>query len=82
MIPVFHLALVTADRHEPVYFPGGSPIEHDLLAECVTAVMARVSGVGVFRTEAHVKGVVESAVREGIAEAVWNFKKLSLNALQ
>ena len=82
MIPVFHLALVTADRHDPVYFPGGSRIERDLIEDCVAASVALVTDVGILRTEAHVKRVVEQAVREGIADAVLNFKKLSMHALQ
>ena len=42
----------------------GGKLEADLVATCTAAVVAK--GVGVFRTEAHVKQAIASGLKEAI----------------
>ena len=67
-VPVFKLAILYANDSRPAIFPGGGPLERDLIAACTEAIVKR--GVGVFRTEAQVK----AAILAGITEVVMDLK--------
>lgn len=68
--PLFLLQIVeAASPHTVVRLPGGGTLERDLVEACTAAILAK--GVGVFRTEAHVR----SAIATGIAEAIRALKR-------
>ena len=66
--PIFKLAIVWADGHTPAIFPGGGPLERDLITACTEAIVKR--GVGLFKTEAAVK----RAILEGMTEVIVDLK--------
>jgi hypothetical protein len=59
-----------------VQLPGGGPLERDLIRSCTEAIVKR--GVGVFRTEAHVK----QAIAQGITEAIRELKRETVQAVK
>jgi hypothetical protein len=63
----FRICITRADD-EPVYLRPGSSGERDLVLTIRNHIMAK--GVGFFRTAAQ----VETAVREGVAEALYALK--------
>ncbi len=71
---MFKLQLVYPDG-ETIRFNGGGQFEMDLVEACTQAIVKR--GVGVFRTEAHVR----QAITEGIEEAVRGLKASSRQLL-
>ena len=75
MTPIFLLQLVDARTGRVVTFPGGGPIERDLLTDATDRIVSK--GVGIFRTEAQVRRAVEA----GLREAFYEFKKESIKAL-
>jgi hypothetical protein len=67
--PVFLLQIVSAKDGTVATLPAGGPLERDLVQCCTAAIVKR--GVGVFRSEAHVR----QAIAEGIAEALLDLKR-------
>lgn len=66
--PLFLLQIV--DRQGAVVrLPGGGRLERDLVDACTRVIVSK--GVGVFRTEAHVR----EAIREGMTEAIRALKR-------
>lgn len=66
--PVFLLQIV--DRQGSVVrLPGGGVLERDLIDACTRAIVAR--GVGVLRTEAHVR----QAITDGITDTIRALKR-------
>jgi hypothetical protein len=59
----FRLAIVRADGQRVLLMPGGRA-EHDLIQACADAILAK--GVGVFRTEAHVRRAIEQGMHEAL----------------
>lgn len=66
--PRFLLQIVDPDGGT-VRLPGGGRLELDLVEACTASIVRR--GVGVFRTEAHVR----QAIAAGIAEAIAGLKR-------
>ena len=70
MIPRFLLQIVDADApHAVVRLPAGGALERDLVEACTAAIVAK--GVGVLKTEAHVR----EAIRSGLTEALTALKR-------
>lgn len=67
--PLFLLQIVDAKTGAVVQLPGGGRMERDLIEACTAAVVTR--GVGIFRTEAHVR----AAIVAGITEAITDLKR-------
>jgi hypothetical protein len=67
-VVVFKLQIVHPDG-TPITFPAGGVFERDLIAAVTDAVVRR--GVGVFRTEAHVR----AAVADGMQEVLVGLKR-------
>ena len=66
---LFLLQIVRAETGEVVRFPGGGPLERDLIDACTEAIVSR--GVGMWRTEAHVR----EAIAAGMTEAIMSLKR-------
>lgn len=74
--PIFLLQIVDAQPpHDVVRLPGGGALEADLIEVCAAAIVKR--GVGMFRTEAHVR----QAVTEGMTEAIRGLKAQTRDVL-
>lgn len=65
---LYHLQIVNAKTGDLVRLPGGTALERDLIAVCTQAIVTK--GVGLFRTEAHVR----QAITDGITEALLALK--------
>lgn len=61
MFPIYRLQVVSDDGTRVIMFPGGGPLERELVASCTDAIAKRI---GMFTRQAHVK----TAVAEGIEE--------------
>lgn len=73
-IPVFFLQIAYPDG-TVAQIPAGGRLELDFIIACTDAVVKR--GVGIFRTEAHVR----QAINDGIVEALRGLKKQSVYAV-
>ena len=60
--PVFLLQVVDAETGDVAKFRAGGPLEAKLLTDCADAIVAR--GVGLFRTEAHVRQDILDGMRD------------------
>lgn len=65
---VFLLQIVKPDG-SVVQLPGGGKLERDLVAACTDAIVSK--GVGVFKTEAHVKAAIAAGMAEAIRDLKW-----------
>lgn len=75
--PLFLLRIVRVTApEETVILPGGGLLERDLVAACTEAIVKH--GVGLFRTEAHVK----AAITAGITDAINELKSQARYTLQ
>lgn len=72
---MFLLQIVTPEGHV-VRFPGGGPMEADLVARATERTIER--GVGLFRTESQVR----AALAEGISEAIYELKEETLRTIK
>jgi hypothetical protein len=59
----FRISIVRPDGYQVLMYPG-SRGERDLVADIVERTLAK--GVGVFRSEAHVKADLEAAITESL----------------
>ena len=73
--PLFLLQIVRADPpHEVVRFPGGGPLERNLIHACTEAIVAR--GVGLLKTERQVKAAITAGITDAIRELKWDTRSL------
>jgi hypothetical protein len=61
VFPIYRLQVISDDGTRVIEFPGGGPLERDLLATCTDAIAKRI---GLFARHAQVK----VAVAEGLDE--------------
>ena len=64
---LYLLQIVDASApHAVVRIPAGGPLERDLVQICTEAIVSQ--GVGIFRTEAHVRKAIHAGITEAIAD--------------
>jgi hypothetical protein len=69
VMPKFLLQIVDSqDRRRAVTLPAGGELERELIKSCTEAIVQK--GVGMFRTEAHVR----TAIRDGLTETIRDLK--------
>src|SRR3990167_6777378 len=67
-IPIYRLQIADLNGHV-VVLPAGGRLERDFIRECSAAIVRR--GVGVWKTEAHVRADIEAGLTEVIRELKW-----------
>lgn len=69
MMPVFVLKIVHTETGNVAHLPAGGALEADLINLCTAHIVAK--GVGLFRSEKHVK----QSIHDGIKDAIMSLKE-------